>query len=515
MSTLTDQFYQASWLNFVDAIASLIDEDSEFVFDALDGKADLGTSKGSQNGSQDINYRDEPVAFFFVLFGITFEALVGRSTSDTAMTSERTLGVLRAMQKIVRPSVAGLAIYQDAIFSESMDLFDRLILTEGIEIQTVVVEIAHNLCIGHPSARRSQDYESGDHLSDDIDQLFELTRIIVLVISRHIPSLSQNSGLRTTLSPDVITLVLSSLTALVDAAQVFPAIIKSDLHACILHMFTTLVSTPACQETLVPEALPIFRRFVTTLVRNPQPEVPIQLRTTLSRLLMVIKHTQKRASETDVPCEKNALLASTILLTSAAKIMPVHDPTIIDFVSELSDCLDSHMTTKVAAGLSRSLLLLFTATVNSPSLPSTTEAEIAAQLLPRLNSFLAQPSTIESTDEARIVVAQALTSFAIALPSDKRSLAFSLVVPTLLQRAKLEGEGVWRETSTRLMELAGREPTAFKAIVGAMDGAQKSFIEEVIRKGAAAGGGAREGLARQDTGRDEDKEPTIALKMNF
>jgi len=117
----------------------------------------LGRSASPSNGVQDINYRDEPVAFFFVLFGITFEALVGRSTSDSALTSARTLGVLRAMQKIVGPSVAGLAIYQDAIFSESMDLFDRLILTEGIEVQTIVVEIAHNLCIGHPSARRSQE----------------------------------------------------------------------------------------------------------------------------------------------------------------------------------------------------------------------------------------------------------------------------------------------------------------------------------------------------------------------
>ncbi|KAI7101070.1 HEAT repeat protein-like protein, partial [Hortaea werneckii] len=32
------KFYQASWLSLVDAIASLIDEDSEFVFDALDDK---------------------------------------------------------------------------------------------------------------------------------------------------------------------------------------------------------------------------------------------------------------------------------------------------------------------------------------------------------------------------------------------------------------------------------------------------------------------------------------------
>ena len=126
----------------VEAIASLIDEDSEFVFDALDGK-------------HEISYRDEPVAFFFVLFGISFEALV-RSASQPARSREHMLEVLQAMKKIVSPSVAGLAIYQDHIFSEFMDLMDRLALTEGVDVQTVVVEIAQSLCAGHPSARSTK-----------------------------------------------------------------------------------------------------------------------------------------------------------------------------------------------------------------------------------------------------------------------------------------------------------------------------------------------------------------------
>ena len=33
--------------------------------------------------------------------------------------------------------------------------------------------------------------QSEDSLSDDIDQLFELTRILVLVISNHVPNVSE------------------------------------------------------------------------------------------------------------------------------------------------------------------------------------------------------------------------------------------------------------------------------------------------------------------------------------
>jgi hypothetical protein len=151
------QFYQDTWLNLVDAIASLIDEDSEFVFDALDGKTEL--SESAPNGKSDhINYRDEPVAFFFVLFGLAFEALAGRP-GDLQASKEQILEILQALKKILRPSVSGHAIYREVVFSETMDMLDRLVLTEGLTVQTVIVEITRNLCLGHPSARRDQGYD--------------------------------------------------------------------------------------------------------------------------------------------------------------------------------------------------------------------------------------------------------------------------------------------------------------------------------------------------------------------
>ena len=139
----------------VDAIASLIDEDSELVFDALDDKETEPRTNGEKpSKGQDINYRDEPVAFFFVLFGISFESLSARQNDEPLVVAKRNLDILQAMKKIVSPAVAGQAIYQDAIFSETMDILARMALTEGLEIQTVIVEIARSLCVNHPSARR-------------------------------------------------------------------------------------------------------------------------------------------------------------------------------------------------------------------------------------------------------------------------------------------------------------------------------------------------------------------------
>lgn len=100
------RFYQDAWLKLVDAIASLIEQDSEFVFDALDGKESDGPSASGKSKNSDINYRDEPVAFFFVLFGLAFEALATRSgQSDSLATHEQTLAILQALKKILHPSV--------------------------------------------------------------------------------------------------------------------------------------------------------------------------------------------------------------------------------------------------------------------------------------------------------------------------------------------------------------------------------------------------------------------------
>ncbi|KAA8563633.1 hypothetical protein EYC84_011656 [Monilinia fructicola] len=147
------RFYQDAWLKLVDAIASLIEQDSEFVFNALDGKeADAPSTNGNSKGN-DINYRDEPVAFFFVLFELHLKLWWQN---------------LAALKKILHPSVSGHAIYREAIFSETMDLLDRLVLTEGLDVQAVIVQIARSLCISHPSATKA-DVAEGEDLSEDID----------------------------------------------------------------------------------------------------------------------------------------------------------------------------------------------------------------------------------------------------------------------------------------------------------------------------------------------------------
>jgi HEAT repeat-containing protein 5 len=347
------RFYQDSWLKLVDAIASLIEQDSEFVFDALDGKeVEAAKTSGKANGvrkGNDINYRDEPVAFFFVLFGIAFEALVVRPGSDTLATKEQALEILLALKKILHPSVSGHAIYKEAIFSETMDLLDRLVLTEGLDVQGVIVHIARGLCIAHPSATKKAEAEGGD-LSEDVEQLFELTRIIVLVLAGILPNLTDaKRPVRSQLTDEAVHLIRLSLNALVDAAEVFPSVIKTDLHACIIHIFATILGTATCQAVVVPQSLPTLKRFITS-ISDPRKESKgedapsnMQLHGCLKRFLSIYLNAQKRETETSLSCVKNSLLAITLLLTCSTNSMPSGEPLVARFLDEIVDCLSDRM----------------------------------------------------------------------------------------------------------------------------------------------------------------------------
>lgn len=499
------RFYQDSWLRLVDAIASLIDLDSDFVFDALDGRLDTAKTNGASH-EQDINYREEPAAFFFVLFGLAFEALASRTVGDEVLASSRRLEILLALKKILQPAVAGNAIYQEVIFSECMELFDRMVLTEGIDIQAVVVDIARNVCLAHPSARsgdrRGQDEEN---LSDDIDQLFELTRIIVLVLAGHIPGLADsNRPTRAEISDEAVNLIRQSLEALVDVAEVFPSIIRSDLHACLLHLFITILGTASCQATVVPQALPIFRRFVASIVPNARSETRRQIRNTLSRFQVILQNAQKRETEASLPCERNTILATTILLTTAHPTIQPNESTIPKFIDELAEALTNPMTTKMAAGCARSLLLM-------PGKASPARSAIGARIFSKIVSVLTSKTDsagdLEGVSETRSVLTQALATF--ATNTENHAAAYAVVIATLLKRAANEGRDVHHDIASILLRLATSDQVAFRAVVMRLDPAQRSLMEKLLREGQ----GGRPQVSRTTT---EDKgEPSIALKMNF
>lgn len=497
------KFYQKTWLGIVNAIAVLVEKDSESVFDALDNKraSDVdGETNGAVASGKDMSFREEPVAFFFILFGLAFEALVTQAREDPSQA----LSILQALKKILTPEVCGNSIYEDAVFNETTDTLDRLALTSTRETQSVLVEIARNLSLDHVAAK-NQDRE--EKLSDDIEQLFELTRIIILVLTGLIPTLEDPPGTAfRRLGDDGVALVQLCFQSLVDVASVFPAIIRTDLYACIMDSYCTLLATGICQDEVLPRIMPIFKAFLQDVVRSAHANLASRLvRGCLHRMLSTLTIAQRRENEHAITCAKNTLLSMTILLTTASSAIPADDKLVSKALSELLDCLQDVGLAKIAAGCVRSLL------VTNPKTPC--DEAVGRTLWTRLVPFVSDPEA-EDPESVKTALTQALVAAVTTIKGTGRFAAMSILVPVLLLRAKqipagTNQEAVRKESASRLLELVATDQMAFKVTVGLLDEEQRSDLESLLR---AAGVGRR-----QETAEEENVEarPAIALRMDF
>jgi HEAT repeat-containing protein 5 len=84
----------------------------------------------------------EPTAFFFVVFGLVYDALASSSTDSTSagVSREITITALETLKSLVRPEYSGKAILDPVIYEEFSGLCYRMALTESAAVQVYLVE---------------------------------------------------------------------------------------------------------------------------------------------------------------------------------------------------------------------------------------------------------------------------------------------------------------------------------------------------------------------------------------
>lgn len=153
--TLTDvKIYDPCWLQIIHAVATLIELESEDIFGALDSNNVAGDNSSASLAQS--NYRDEPVAFFFVIYGLCFQTLLKMINKDDSKAKRTIPSVLDALKMFLRPSISGNAMYKGFVFAETTDLLDRLVLMESSDVQMTVIHIAASLAKYHPNGMHAQ-----------------------------------------------------------------------------------------------------------------------------------------------------------------------------------------------------------------------------------------------------------------------------------------------------------------------------------------------------------------------
>ena len=310
-------------------------------------------------------------------------------------------------------------------------------------------------------------------------------------------------------SPDGITdsavqLVSLCISALVNVAEVYPPVIRTDLHACIMHIFVMVFSTPSCQVGVVPHALPLLKSFLRTIMREPNHEIGSLIRSMVVQLLQLLKIAQRREFSSALQCEKNAMLGLTVVITTCSGLLAANDPILQKSADELLGCLGHQLTTKIAAGCCRSLLV-------QQERDAVMES-VVASLFPKLVDFyLNPPEAVEGLSETVTLIGHIFTLFASTLPAEKAATAITMMVPVFLVRAKKNGSGCYGELSKRFLDLANVDSSAFRGVVMALAPDDRSSLEEILGHGRQNQRAQGVDAAADGAG----SEPSIALKTDF
>jgi hypothetical protein len=141
----------------MEAVATLIETKSPSMMQVLSRNT---TAMDDDDDSNDNAQR--PSDLFYILFGLCMENLSRISSSSTGRSDVSSLLVicLNALKTFVQPSLTGNQFLPKAIFLELMNVFDRLIQTEGYHVQLIIIETIQRLITSYGAPFLCDDLET-------------------------------------------------------------------------------------------------------------------------------------------------------------------------------------------------------------------------------------------------------------------------------------------------------------------------------------------------------------------
>lgn len=141
----------------MEAVATLIETKSPSMMQVLSRNT---TAMDDDDDSNDDAQR--PSDLFYILFGLCMENLSRISSSSTGRSDVSSLLVicLNALKTFVQPSLTGNQFLPKAIFLELMNVFDRLIQTEGYHVQLIIIETIQRLITSYGAPFLCDDLET-------------------------------------------------------------------------------------------------------------------------------------------------------------------------------------------------------------------------------------------------------------------------------------------------------------------------------------------------------------------
>ncbi|CAI4043437.1 hypothetical protein SKDZ_10G0130 [Saccharomyces kudriavzevii ZP591] len=237
------ELYEPVWLNFVEALGCTLDSDVSII-------------SGSLN-DEELEY------FLFILFSLCLEAIV-KNIDDHSMKMQ----VLPALHNVLKSNLCIKSIFEDDIIAEVVGVMDRLISTGNSKEEFLLVDIISDLIIGY-----SKCNSTPESFLQDIDKLYELLRLLMMIISEKLPLIKNNvlsseeDNYEIKLSSTDIDLLKKTFVAFESNISNFDRMFKLDLYSCLLFVIGKIYECRE-REVIIPIILPLFKALVKALTES-------------------------------------------------------------------------------------------------------------------------------------------------------------------------------------------------------------------------------------------------------
>ncbi|KAK8846574.1 hypothetical protein IAR55_005660 [Kwoniella newhampshirensis] len=512
-------YYEQAVPKLLHAVALLLASSDPFVLGAMDGQTFSAPS--DTPAQNDPSIRPEPTANFYIIYGLAFEALIKSMGDVTA--SPMAQACLKAMQSLVKPSLAGTTVFEGQFFDELCTVCYRIAMSEPASVKSDMVELVSTFGV----SRRGTG-------TADSAQTRRIVAIIAFVLRQVIPTKEVKSAFHHQDSmTDRVAFLRTAFTSFVRVVDCAEITQRADLFAVGIHLFMDLLSDETPGD-LVGGTLGCLKMLVEGLVSAQVPGVSNGEKVIgglIGGCLGNVDDMRARVNPVANIKIKNNLLAITLVLTAL--------PGGISLSRSLVEGVGYTIGQYLGAGNERSELgltavhcasTLLAASLrplpsplgpNSPPAPSPILQHAALHLLPPMITFVSDSVVSSATNpdapppEGVQEIIKSLVGWVSALPEDNdtKSRGYGVLLPTLClmldppgSSGGHQGQGQLHVIATGvLLRLAQGSPKAFKDATMSMGEGERGELEKAIReavnaRGQGGGGGQLGGGGNEKKG---------------
>jgi hypothetical protein len=435
------EIYSNYWINYISVLNIELENNKEEIDGYLSGDAEN---------------------FFFVLFSQCVESLI---------KSKNVPEILKTLNRLLKSSDLVDILFNDEIFGEVVDLFDRLILIDvdsdvQCELVDIISTIFHTYISKHSHA-----------LEEGFDKLFELIRMEMLPLFNILPFLktdydpanqTQQYYLKKADSASNLVLLKKTFQYLIGMVQVLPDAVRADMYSCLLFIFSKIYQYQ--NEMLISVAIPHLKQIV--IGSN---KLDLKLVQTFSNVIRDLYTIDVKRNYT--------IITATVLVTSGnIHLGEEESKQLSDALIEL---LNSNSTAAMAIQCIKSLI------------QNSSETQSSLVLKNLISKILTILSTKENILMEPKVAIEILFLFNRTIKDEAKLTAFYSVLIPLLIRFHDSKDITNEYLHERLLLLINHNPHSFKTVVNStLSDAQKQLAESLVKAKSSA-------TSTEDTGQEQ------------